>query len=78
MNIALKLPEQIDAHYAATILNVLTKANVFDQIEFGVINEIAEKFTRQPVPEMDYNLTSAFCSLIAKHPIDPWAEEIFH
>ena len=69
--IAEKLPEQIDAHYSAVILNVFAKKEVFDAVGFETVEAVAEKFTRCMTAEMDYELASGFCGLLINHPGSP-------
>lgn len=75
--IAEKLPEQIDAHYSAVILNVFTKKEVFDAVGFETVEAVAEKFTRCMTAEMDYELASGFCGLLINHPEAPWSAESY-
>lgn len=75
--IAEKLPEQIDAHYSAAILNVFAKKEVFDAVGFETVEAIAEKFTRCMTAEMDYELASGFCGLLINHPEAPWSAESY-
>lgn len=75
--IAEKLPEQIDAHYSAAILNVFAKKEVFDAVGFETVEAVAEKFTRCMTAEMDYELASGFCGLLINHPEAPWSAESY-
>ena len=75
--IAEKLPEQIDAHYSAVILNVFAKKEVFDAVGFETVESVAEKFTRCMTAEMDYELASGFCGLLINHPEAPWSAESY-
>ena len=75
--IAEKLPEQIDAHYSAVILNVFAKKEVFDAVGFETVEAVAEKFTRCMTAEMDYELASGFCGLLINHPEAPWSAESY-
>ena len=75
--IAEKLPEQIDAHYSAAILNVFAKKEAFDAVGFETVEAIAEKFTRCMTAEMDYELASGFCGLLINHPDAPWSAESY-
>lgn len=75
--IAEKLPEQIDAHYSAAILNVFAKKEVFDAVGFETVEAIAEKFTRCMTAEMEYELASGFCGLLINHPDAPWSAESY-
>ena len=75
--IAEKLPEQIDAHYSAVILNVFAKKEVFDAVGFETVEAVAEKFTRCMTAEMDYELASGFCGLLINYPEAPWSAESY-
>ena len=75
--IAEKLPEQIDAHYSAVILNVFAKKEVFDAVGFETVEAVAEKFTRCMTAEMEYELASGFCGLLINHPEAPWSAESY-
>ena len=69
--IAEKLPEQIDAHYSAAILNVFAKKEVFDAVGFETVEAIAEKFTRCMTAEMEYELASGILRFTDQPPGRP-------